>query len=310
MRWLLLFLATLWWLPRAEATSTAPALADYPELVAELSAHNAPCHPGFLSGVLVRQNPWSTFDPEGLDAALMPGMVFQGGQWSYDSSANPFARGGADGVASLVTHTAKGIFNVQEVREGFELMYGANYKTAQGWAEGLLGAVSTIANTVDALSNFIPGKGAVEGAAKTGVKTLTKDAAEVEGKKILATAVEDAAKIETETAKTLATDTKKAVSEEGKKYHGNDRRNTDPQHNYDILDKDGRVQKNGVGTGAAVDDVSKRAESQLKEGDTYRITDRHEGGEGARGQAYDREKERSREHLEADEPMTRHKRPK
>ena len=66
MRWLLLFLATLWWLPRAEATSTAPTLADYPELVAELSAHNTPCHPGSLSGVLVRQNPWSTFDPEGL----------------------------------------------------------------------------------------------------------------------------------------------------------------------------------------------------------------------------------------------------
>ena len=68
VRWLLLLFATLWWLPRAEATSTAPALADYPELVAELSAHNAPCHPGFLSGVLVRQNPWSAFDPEGLSA--------------------------------------------------------------------------------------------------------------------------------------------------------------------------------------------------------------------------------------------------
>ena len=101
-----------------------------------------------------------------------------------------------------------------------------------------------------------------------------------------------------------------AADSGGREYHGNDRRNPAPQHNYDILDKDGRVRKNGVGTGSADDGVSKRAESQLEEGDTYRITDRHEAGEGARGRAYDREKERSREHYEAGEPMDRHKRPR
>jgi len=95
-----------------------------------------------------------------------------------------------------------------------------------------------------------------------------------------------------------------------KKFHGNDRRNPEPQHNYDILDEDGRVRKNGVGTGAAKDGRSKRAESQLEEGDSYRITDRHPPGPGARGRAYDRERERSREHYEAGEPMDRHERPK
>ncbi len=32
-------------------------------------------------------------------------------------------------------------------------------------------------------------------------------------------------------------------------FHGNDRRNENPQHNYDILNADGQVVKNGVGTG-------------------------------------------------------------
>jgi len=95
-----------------------------------------------------------------------------------------------------------------------------------------------------------------------------------------------------------------------KKYHGNDRRNPNPQHNYDILDKDKRVRKTGVGTGEAKDDVSKRAESQLEEGDTYVIRDRIPGQPGARGKAYDREKELAKEHYANGEPMDKHKRPK
>jgi hypothetical protein len=105
------------------------------------------------------------------------------------------------------------------------------------------------------------------------------------------------------------TDSAKPSSNETK-YHGNDRRNADPQHNYDILNQDGNVRKNGVGTGLAENDVSKRAQSQLKKGDTYRITDRHEASSGARGRAYDREKKRSKEHYENGEKMDRHQRPK
>jgi len=69
------------------------------------------------------------------------------------------------------------------------------------------------------------------------------------------------------------------------------------------------VRKTGVGTGEATDDVSKRAEAQLDDGDTYVIRDRHPEGPGARGRAYDREKELAREHYKAGELMDRHKRP-
>lgn len=93
------------------------------------------------------------------------------------------------------------------------------------------------------------------------------------------------------------------------KYHGNDRRNSNAQHNYDIQNSDGQVRKTGVGTGDASDGVSKRAESQLEEGDTYVIRDRHPEGPGARGKAYDREKELAKEHYGNCEPMDRHKRP-
>lgn len=68
--------------------------------------------------------------------------------------------------------------------------------------------------------------------------------------------------------------------------------------------------KNGVGIGEAEGDVSERAESQLEPGDTYRITDRHARAPGARGRAYDRERERSRQHYDGDEPMDKHRRPK
>ena len=94
-------------------------------------------------------------------------------------------------------------------------------------------------------------------------------------------------------------------------HHGNSRKNSDPQHNYDILDSNGNVRKNGVGTGLAEGDVSKRAESQLSKGDTYRITDRHPGGaEGNRGKALDTEKQRSLEHGANNEPMDKHQRPR
>ena len=96
----------------------------------------------------------------------------------------------------------------------------------------------------------------------------------------------------------------------GPRYHGNDRRNASPQHNYDIVGEDGGVRKTGVGTGEAKGGVSKRAESQLDEGDTYVIRDRHPADPGARGRAYDREKELAKEHYEAGEPMDKHKRPK
>ena len=95
-----------------------------------------------------------------------------------------------------------------------------------------------------------------------------------------------------------------------KKLHGNDRRNPNAQHNYDILDKNGRVRKNGVGSGSADNGRSTRAEKQLEDGDSYRITDRHSEGPGARGRAYDKEKERAREHYQNLEPMDRHERPK
>lgn len=94
------------------------------------------------------------------------------------------------------------------------------------------------------------------------------------------------------------------------KYHGNDRRNSNSQHNYDILNKDGKVRKTGVGTGLAENDVSKRAQSQLQEGDTYVIRDRHPAGKGARGRAYDREKELAKEHYKNDQPMDMHRRPR
>jgi RHS repeat-associated protein len=96
----------------------------------------------------------------------------------------------------------------------------------------------------------------------------------------------------------------------GTSYHGNDRRNPDPQHNYDIIGSDGRVRKTGVGTGLADDGVSKRAASQLDPGDYYVIRDRHPGGLGARGRAYDREKELAKEHYAAGESMDKHKRPR
>lgn len=61
-------------------------------------------------------------------------------------------------------------------------------------------------------------------------------------------------------------------------YHGNEHRNTDGQHEYALKDKDGRVQKTGIGTGEAQDGVSKRAESQLQPCETYEVVDRHAPG--------------------------------
>jgi|GEM_PF-880733 len=101
-----------------------------------------------------------------------------------------------------------------------------------------------------------------------------------------------------------------AAQKPQKGYHGNDRRNSDPQHNYDILNSKGEVRKTGVGTGEAKDGVSARAEGQLQPGDTYRIRDSHPAGPGARGKAYEREKELAKEHLDANEPMDRHVRPR
>lgn len=94
-------------------------------------------------------------------------------------------------------------------------------------------------------------------------------------------------------------------------HHGNSRKNSDGQHNYVIKDKDGRVQKTGVGTGEAQDGVSKRAESQVdrSKGETYEVVDRHAPGEGARGKAYDREQELTNELFKANEPMDMHKHP-
>jgi hypothetical protein len=94
-------------------------------------------------------------------------------------------------------------------------------------------------------------------------------------------------------------------------HHGNSRKNSNPQHNYDILNSKGEVRKNGVGTGLAEGDVSKRANSQLEPGDSVRITDRHPGGkEGNRGVATDLEKKRSLEHGTNNELMDKHIRPK
>ncbi|MBB1298630.1 polymorphic toxin-type HINT domain-containing protein [Pseudoalteromonas sp. SR41-7] len=94
-------------------------------------------------------------------------------------------------------------------------------------------------------------------------------------------------------------------------HHGNSRKNSDPQHNYDIIGPDGSVRKTGVGTGMAEDGVSKRAESQLREGDTYVVRDRHPGGiEGNRGKALDREQELTNEHAANGEKMDYHQRPK
>jgi hypothetical protein len=94
-------------------------------------------------------------------------------------------------------------------------------------------------------------------------------------------------------------------------HHGNSKKNSDSQHNYDIVDSNGNVRKNGVGTGLAEDGVSKRANSQLDPGDKVIITDRHPGGaEGNRGKALETEKKRSLEHGSNNELMDKHTRPK
>ncbi|MDO6464454.1 hypothetical protein [Pseudoalteromonas carrageenovora] len=61
----------------------------------------------------------------------------------------------------------------------------------------------------------------------------------------------------------------------------------------------------------AEDGVSKRAELQLRGGDTYVVKDRHPGGiEGNRGKALDREQELTNEHAANGEKMDYHQRPK
>jgi hypothetical protein len=254
----------------------------------------------------VRQNPWTHWDPHGLSIwttgfkALMKGgdlaMTFVNVKENFEtlSTSQSFGESfcAAFSIGSeflpLSAHDVKAGYTA--AKAGLHLAEDANKVVKD--VEKVKDIAKDAERVADEASKM--SKVAKEGKAETKIGSSAKDAAD-EGSK--AAAKESGAAVET--------------GEGGaKEYHGNDRRNTDPQHNYDILNKDGGVRKNGVGTGAAENGVSKRAESQLEEGDTYRITDRHEGGEGARGRAYDREKERTAEHRAAEEPMDRHKRPK
>jgi RHS repeat-associated protein len=88
-------------------------------------------------------------------------------------------------ASSAVSFASDALFNASDIANAWKLTTGADYSTAQGWAEGTIGVVGMAALTVDAAGNLIPGKAAATTAIKTGVKetaeiitkTLAKEAA-------------------------------------------------------------------------------------------------------------------------------------
>lgn len=79
--------------------------------------------------------------------------------------------GGSFNVGRFATDT---VFNQSDIAAAWELTSGADYTTVRGWGEGIVGTIGGLALTADAAFNVASFgiKGAVTGAAKTGVKEL------------------------------------------------------------------------------------------------------------------------------------------
>lgn len=86
------------------------------------------------------------------------------------------------------------LFNVETIKQSWDLTSGADYSTWGGWGEGTLGVVGGLANVVDAGFNLIPGKGEAEAGIKTAAKTLIKDLTEDTAKQVLNKSIKQAQK--------------------------------------------------------------------------------------------------------------------
>jgi len=151
---------------------------------------------GFVDGpnlcAYVRQNPWSSFDPEGL-------FWKEVGSWIGEN-----------------------VFNFDTIHEGWDLTKNADYGTWRGWGEGAIGVVGMAAGSIDGITNVatLGGKGAIEAPLKGGAKTLGKDLVKSELKFFEKKAGETAAKkLENKTAKS-ARDIVQEAADEAKKAVG------------------------------------------------------------------------------------------
>lgn len=224
---------------------------------------------GFVDGpnvyTYVRQNPWTYYDPHGLSI----------GGWLADT-----------------------FLNADTFGAGAELVTGADFGTARGWAEGAFGVVTIATNVVDVATNAVPGVGQAKAVVKKQIiKTVGKEVLSGGGEVVLKEAVQHAEEVVKVTGQVVdkaagsARATKRAsaeavdvASDAAKKPPHANKVDERPATLYEKYDKDGNFQKHGV---TKNEDPTKRYTKKQIDGGEVRPVER-----GPRSEMLKKERER------------------